>query len=186
MSGFCQCESRVFGVFRGRNPSTNARCRRRAGAGERGREVQATPPELSPESERKFRTLSPSKTRCPVSSRRGYDSVPESIPSTFGHHLFAKGSRTGTPPRGRPPGNRSRGDPAVSRAETDILSAYMRAAREQQKKGTPWGHPFDELQLKKRFCLSKSVLFLVGISWVSLRLLFDSISNSSASADFGR
>ena len=30
------------------------------------------------------------------------------------------------------------------------------------------GHPFDELQLKKRFCLSKSVPFLVEIAWVSL------------------
>ena len=33
------------------------------------------------------------------------------------------------------------------------------------------GHPFDELQLKKRFCLSKSVPFLVEIAWVSLERL---------------
>ena len=61
----------------------------------RGRQHRTTPPEVSPESERKSRTLSPSNTRCPASSWRGYDSVPKSIPSTFGHHLFAKGSRTG-------------------------------------------------------------------------------------------
>ena len=107
----------------------------------RGRKHPATPPEVSPESERKSRTLSPSNTRCSATSWRGYDSVPKSIPSTFGHHLFAKGSRTGTPPRGRSPGHRSRGDPAVSRAETDILSAYMRAARTAAK-GDTFGTPF--------------------------------------------
>ena len=114
---------------------------RGAGARGRGRQVRTTPPEVSPESERKSRTLSPSNTRCPQPGWRGSDSVPKSIPSTFGHHLFAKGSRTGTPPRGRPPGNRSRGDPAVSRAETDILSTYMRAARDQQR-GDTFGTPF--------------------------------------------
>ena len=119
----------------------------------RGREVRATPPELSPESERKIRTLSPSNTLCPVSSRRGYDSVPKSFPSTFGHHLFAKGSRTGTPPRGRPPGNRSRGDPAVSRAETDILSAYMPAARTGQR-GYTFGTPF------RRVTTQETLLFV--------------------------
>ena len=119
----------------------------------RGRQHRATPPEVSPESERKSRTLSPSNTRCSATSWRGYDSVPESIPSTFGHHLFAKGSRTGTPPRGRPPGNRSRGDPAVSRAETDILSTYMRGARDQQR-GYTFGTPF------RRVTTQETLLFV--------------------------
>ena len=113
---------------------------RGAGARGRGRQVRTTPPEVSPESERKSRTLSPSNTRCPQPGWRGSDSVPKSIPSTFGHHLFAKGSRKGTPPRGRPPDHRSRGDPAVSRAETDILSAYMPAARTGQR-GYTFGTP---------------------------------------------
>ena len=107
----------------------------------RGRQSPTTPPEVSLESERKSRTLSPSNTRCSATSWRGYDSVPKPIPSTFGHHLFAKGSRAGTPPRGRPPDHRSRGDPAVSRAETDILSTYMRGARKQQR-GDTFGTPF--------------------------------------------
>jgi hypothetical protein len=114
---------------------------RGAGGRGRGRQSPTTPPEVSPEPERKSRTLSPSNTRCPVDTRRGYDSVPKPIPSTFGHHLFAKGSRTGTPPRGRPPDHRSRGDPAVSRAEADILSTYMRGARDQQR-GYTFGTPF--------------------------------------------
>ena len=42
------------------------------------------------------------------------------------------------------------------------------APPEPRQRGTPLGHPFDELQLKKRFCLSKSVTFLVEIAWVSL------------------
>ena len=126
---------------------------RGAGGRGRGRKHPATPSEVSPESERKIRTLSPSNTRCPSTSWRGSDSVPKSIPSTFGHHLFEKGSRTGTPPRGRPPGNRSRGDPAVSRAETDILSAYMRAARDQQK-GDTLGTPF------RRVTTQETLLFV--------------------------
>ena len=125
----------------------------------RGRQHPATPPEVSPESERKSRTLSPSNTRCPYRSWRGYDSVPKSIPSTFGHHLFAKGSRTGTPPCGRLPGNRSRGDPAVSRAETDILSTYMRAARDQQR-GDTFGTPFRRVTTQETpLCDQKCPLF---------------------------
>ena len=125
----------------------------------RGRQHRATPPEVSPESERKSRTLSPSNTRCPAPGWRGYDSVPKSIPSTFGHHLFAKGSRTGTPPRGRPPGNRSRRDPAVSRAETDILSAYMRGARAGQR-GDTFGTPFRRVTTQETpLCDQKCPLF---------------------------
>ena len=145
----------------------------------RGRQHRATPPEASPESERKSRTLSPSNTRWPAPGWRGYDSVPKSIPSTFGHHLFAKGSRTGTPPRGRPPGNRSRGDPAVSRAETDILSTYMRGARDQQR-GYTFGTPF------RRVTTQETLLFvqkchLFGRNSVG----FAGIDGSSRSGTFG-
>lgn len=135
----------------------------------RGRQHRATPPEASPESERKSRTLSPSNTRWPAPGWRGYDSVPKSIPSTFGHHLFAKGSRTGTPPRGRPPGNRSRGDPAVSRAETDILSTYMRGARAGQR-GDTFGTPFRRVTTQETPCLSKSVTFSTGLNYRGERL----------------
>jgi len=138
---FCQCKIPGFSVFFPeeihRRTCVVVAARHSVGrARGRGRQPRATPPEVSPESERKSRTLSPSNTRCPSAGWRGYDSVPKSNPSTFGHHLFAKGSRTGTPPRGRPTGNSSRGDSAVSRAETDILSTYMRGALGGQRGDT--------------------------------------------------
>ena len=146
---FCQCEIPRFLCFLGEiQQSTNVRCRRRggrvgAGTG-RARQHPATLTEVSPESERKSRTLSSSRKRCPEPGMRGCHSVPKSNPSTLRHHLFRERSRTGMPPGQHPPGHSARGDPAVSRAKTVILSADMRAAPTRQR-GTLWGHPFDEL-----------------------------------------
>ena len=163
---FASVKSRVFGVFPGRNPSTNARCRRRAGAGGggrgRGRKHPATPSEVSPESERKSRTLSPSKTRCPSTSWRGSDSVLDTI---FSRRVVARVRRHA----GDHPATDLEGTPQ-SRAQRPTSCRPTCAPPATSKEVTPLGHPFDELQLKKRFCLSKSVTFLAGISWVSLKV----------------
>ena len=146
---FCQCKSRVFWCFLGKSNDRRmcvvVAAEGRAGAGPgRARQHRATLPEVPPESGRKSRTLSSSRKRCPGTCMRGCHSVPKSNPSTLRHHLFRKGSRTGMPLGQRPPGQSARGDPAVSRAKTVILSAYMRAAPTRQRV-TLWGHPFDEL-----------------------------------------
>lgn len=146
---FCQCKIPRFLVFFGEiqhgRMCVVVAAEGRAGAGPgRARQHRATLPEVSPESERKSRTLSSSRKRCPGTCMRGCHSVPKSNPSTLRHHFFREGSRTGMPPGQRPPGQSARGDPAVSRAKTVILSAYMRAAPNGQR-GTLWGHPFDEL-----------------------------------------
>ena len=140
---FCQCKIPGFRCFF-RKKSIDERALSsprgtswggRGGGGGSPRQLpRRHPPNLSAKAGR----YHPQTRGAPSRSWRGYDSVPKSIPSTFGHHLFAKGSRTGTPPRGRPPDHRSRGDPAVSRAETDILSTYMRGARTAQRGDTFW------------------------------------------------
>ena len=58
-----------------------------------------------------------------------------------------------------------------SRAQRPTSCRPTCAPPEPRQRGTPLGHPFDELQLKKRFCLSRSVTFLVEIAWVSLQLV---------------
>ena len=174
MSGFCQCKIPGFRCFFGKKSIDERALSSPRGGGGRGggggggstRQLpRRCPPNLSAKAGR----YHPQKRGAPrpvgggpTASRNRFHRLLDTI---FSRRVVARVRRHA----GDHPATDLEGTPQ-SRAQRPTSCRPTCAPPATSKKGTPWGHPFDELQLKKRFCLSKSVPFLVGISWVSLYL----------------